>query len=58
MKYKYLIAYSYESGVGRVFVTVDKPLNTTERILKVEDSLQSDSGVSNLLILNIIKLKK
>lgn len=58
MKYKYLIAYSYEKGIGRAFMSFNKPLNTVERMLKVEENISKEMGIENALLLNVVKLKK
>ena len=63
MKYKYLITSQYAklngtSGFSEVCVTIDYKLNTIENINKIRESIKRNYNFKDLIILNIMRLKK
>lgn len=64
MKYKYMVTYMFagaahiKDGLGRVFVTLDDPLESEEAILKAEELIRKGAGFDRVSLLNIVKLKK
>ena len=63
MKYKYLIVSRYKKsdgteGYNESDVNVDYKLNTTENIRQIKEVIKCYHNFENLIILNIIRLKK
>ena len=63
MKYRYLITSQYAklngtSGFSEDCVTIDYKLNTIENINKIRETIKHKYDFENLIILNIIRLKK
>ena len=63
MKYRYLITSQYaklngESGFSEDCVTIDYKLNTIENINKIRETIKHKYDFENLIILNIMRLKK
>ena len=63
MKYRYLIISQYAklngtSGFSEDCVTIDYKLNTIENINKIRETIKHKYDFENLVILNIMRLKK
>ena len=63
MKYRYLITSQYAklngtSGFSEDCVTIDYKLNTIENINKIKEVIKCYHNFENLIILNIMRLKK
>ena len=63
MKYKYLIISRYKKadgteGYNESDVNVDYKLNTTENINEIREVIKCKHNFENLIILNIMRLKK
>ena len=63
MKYRYLITSQYAKSDGTVgfsedCVTIDYKLNTIENINKIREGLKRNYNFKDLIILNIMRLKK
>ena len=63
MKYRYLITSQYAklngtSGFSEDCVTIDYKLNTIENINKIREVIKCKHNFENLIILNIMRLKK
>ena len=63
MKYRYLITSQYvklngTSGFSEDCVTIDYKLNTIENINKIRETIKHKYDFENLIILNIMRLKK
>lgn len=63
MKYRYLITSQYAklngtSGFSEDCVTIDYKLNTIENINKIREGIKRNYNFENLVILNIMRLKK
>ena len=63
MKYRYLITSQYAklngtSGFSEDCVTTDYKLNTIENINKIRESIKRNYNFKDMIILNIIRLKK
>ena len=63
MKYRYLITSQYakldgESGFSEDCVTTAYKLNTIENINKIKEVIKCYHNFENLIILNIMRLKK
>ena len=63
MKYRYLITSQFAkldgtSGFSEDCVTIDYKLNTIENINKVREGLKRNYNFKDLIILNIMRLKK
>ena len=63
MKYKYLITSQYAklngtTGFSEDCVTIDYKLNTIENINKIREGIKRNYNFENLIILNIMRLKK
>ena len=63
MKYRYLITSQYaklngESGFSEDCVNADYKLNTIENINKIRETIKHKYDFENLIILNIMRLKK
>ena len=63
MKYRYLITSQYAklngtSGFSEDCVTINSKLNTIENITKIRESLKRNYNFKDLIILNIMRLKK
>ena len=63
MKYRYLITSQYAklngtSGFSEDCVTIDYKLNTIENINKIRESIKCNYNVKDMIILNIMRLKK
>ena len=63
MKYRYLITSQYakldgESGFSEDYVTIDYKLNTIENINKIRESIKRNYNFKDMIILNIMRLKK
>ena len=63
MKYRYLITSQYAklngtSGFSEDCVNADYKLNTIENINKIRESLKRNYNFKDLIILNIMRLKK
>ena len=63
MKYRYLITSQYAklngtSGFSEDCVTIDYKLNTIENINKIREGIKHEYNFENLIILNIMRLKK
>ena len=63
MKYRYLITSQYAklngtSGFSEDCVTIDYKLNTIENINKIRETIKHKYDFENLIILNIMRLKK
>ena len=63
MKYRYLITSQYAklngtSGFSEDCVTIDYKLNTIENINKIREGIKHKYDFKNLIILNIMRLKK
>lgn len=52
-KYEYLVAYSFQGGTGRCFVTCDHAIDSRGRVESVECSIQE----SNLLSASIMSFQ-
>ena len=67
MKYKYLITsrytklngtYGFSEGFSEDCVTIDYKLNTIENINKIREGIKRNYNFKDLIILNIMRLKK
>ena len=63
MKYRYLITSQYAKsnggyGFSEDCVTIDYKLNTIENINKIREGLKRNYNFKDLIILNIMRLKK
>ena len=63
MKYRYLITSQYAklngtSGFSEDCVTIDYKLNTIENINKIRKTIKHKYDFENLVIVNIMRLKK
>ena len=63
MKYRYLITSQYAklngtSGFSEDCVTIDYKLNTIENINKIRETIKHKYDFENLIIVNIMRLKK
>ena len=63
MKYRYLITSQYEklngtSGFSEDCVTIDYKLNTIENINNIREGIKRNYNFKDLIILNIMRLKK
>ena len=63
MKYRYLITSQYAksngtSGFSQACVTIDYKLNTIENINKIREGLKRNYNFKDMIILNIMRLKK
>ena len=63
MKYRYLITSQYAklngtSGFSEYCVTIDYKLNTIENINKTREAIKRIYNFKDLIILNIMRLKK
>ena len=63
MKYRYLITSQYAklngtSGFSEDCVTIDYKLNTIENINKIREGIKHKYNFKDMIILNIIRLKK
>ena len=63
MKYRYLITSQYAKlngtfGFSEDYVTIDYKLNTIENINKIRESIKRNYNVKDMIILNIMRLKK
>ena len=63
MKYRYLITSQYAkldgtAGFSEDCVTIDYKLNTIENINKIKEVIKCYHNFENLIILNIMRLKK
>ena len=63
MKYRYLITSQYaklngESGFSEDCVTINYKLNTIENINKIRETIKHKYDFENLVIVNIMRLKK
>ena len=63
MKYKYLITSRYTKlngtyGFSEDCVTIDYKLNTIENINEIREVIKCKHNFENLIILNIMRLKK
>ena len=63
MKYKYLITSQYAklngtTGFSEDCVTTAYKLNTIENINKIRESIKRNYNVKDMIILNIMRLKK
>ena len=63
MKYRYLITSQYAkldgtAGFSEDCVTIDYKLNTIENINKIREGIKRNYNFENLIILNIMRLKK
>ena len=63
MKYRYLITSQYAkldgtSGFSEDCVTIDYKLNTIENINKIREGIKHKYNFKDLIILNIMRLKK
>ena len=63
MKYRYLITSQYAkldgtSGFSEDCVTIDYKLNTIENINEIREVIKCKHNFENLIILNIMRLKK
>ena len=63
MKYRYLITSQYAklngtSGFSEDCVTIDYKLNTIENINKISEGLKRNYNFKDMIILNIMRLKK
>ena len=63
MKYRYLITSQYAklngtSGFSEDYVTIDYKLNTIENINKIRETIKHKYDFENLVIVNIMRLKK
>ena len=63
MKYRYLITSQYAklngtSGFSEDCVTIDYKLNTIENINKIRETIKHKYDFENLVIVNIMRLKK
>ena len=63
MKYRYLITSQYAklngtSGFSEDCVTINYKLNTIENINKIREVIKCKHNFENLIILNIMRLKK
>ena len=63
MKYRYLITSQYvklngTSGFSEDCVTIDYKLNTIENINKIRESIKRNYNFKDMIILNIMRLKK
>ena len=56
-KFKYMLVYNFEGGTGRMFVTIDKKLDTHKAIEEMDKFISNDQNVENVFITNIIELK-
>lgn len=63
MKYRYLITSQYAklngtTGFSEDCVTIDYKLNTIENINKIREGIKHEYNFKDLIILNIMRLKK
>ena len=63
MKYRYLITSRYTTlngtyGFSEDYVNADYKLNTIENINEIREVIKCKHNFENLIILNIIRLKK
>ena len=63
MKYRYLITSQYAklngtSGFSEDCVTIDYKLNTIENINKIREGIKHKYNFKDMIILNIMRLKK
>ena len=63
MKYRYLITSQYTKsnggyGFSEDCVTAEYKLNTIENINKIRESIKRNYNIKDLIILNIMRLKK
>ena len=63
MKYKYLVSGFYgmnngQTGFSENVVENDRKLNTIENINEIREVIKCKHNFENLIILNIIRLKK
>ena len=63
MKYRYLIISQYvksngTSGFSEDCITIDYKLNTIENINKIREGIKRNYNFKDMIILNIIRLKK
>ena len=63
MKYRYLITSQYaklngESGFSEDCVNADYKLNTIENINKIREGIKRNYNFKDMIILNIMRLKK
>ena len=63
MKYRYLITSQYTKlngtfGFSEDYVTIDYKLNTIENINKIRENIKRNYNIKDMIILNIMRLKK
>lgn len=51
LTYRYFVAFSHSCGFGNIFLTLTKPMDTSETINHVSDYIKNNN-VSDVVILN------
>lgn len=56
-RYQYLVAYSFQGGVGRTFVTCTEPIDSDDRVESVERSIRVSNGIETVAMMNFQLLR-
>lgn len=52
LTYHYFVVFSHSCGFGNIFLTLTKPMDTSETINHVSDYIENNNNVSDVVILN------
>lgn len=58
IKYEYMVCYTIPNGSGRIFITLDKPVESYMDIENLDNKVKERTGLDNLFVSNFILLRK
>jgi adenosylcobinamide amidohydrolase len=57
-KYIYHVTYSFQGGLGRTNMIMNKKINTQAIVTEVEEYIKNQQNLKNVFLTNWIRLKK
>lgn len=57
LRYHYAIAYSYQGGIGRIFVWTSQKIDTEKVWKETEETIKRDIGLPNIFISHVTLLE-
>lgn len=58
IKYEYMVCYTIPNGTGRLFITLDKPIESYIDVENLDKIVKEKMGLDNLFVSNFILLRK
>ncbi|MFR4584662.1 hypothetical protein [Clostridium cadaveris] len=57
-KYEYMVVYSFQNGIGRIKITMEKPIENYKDVEQLDTTIRKANGTLNAFVTNFKLLRE